>query len=932
MFSLMFQKLLHKKWMVACMLLGNVLLIAVAVSQPLYRVSAFQRMLTDDFEDYYETNGTWPAVLFVSQHTIKNISNSPLEKTEKAFNDALDAIGIPVSRRITTFGLSSGRVLPQEIRDNKKEKKMYLSAMSDLRGHVEIVQGQFPETGKAADGCYEVMLSESAMVELDVLLGDIFTYDLFTDTQGNDISIRITGVFRPLDASDNYWTRAFTDMDKRVFLDMDTFCSLFVDDGKDLGYGLDAYWTACWDYRQIPISKVSDYLNAYRGVQSWSSLEKKVNAEVFCNILTQYSANAKKVELTLTILQIPVLLLLCSFLFMISGQMLDMERNEISLLKSRGAKKSQIFSLYLFQSLFLSLFALLPGVPLGLALCRLLGKATAFLEFHGTHPLPLIFTADILVYVAAAILLSVIMTALPVISYSDVSIVNLKQSRSLKHTSLWKKACLDLICLTVSLYGFYSYRRNTGVVMEDVLTGKGMDPLLYISFSLFILGCSLFVCRLQPLLLRLIYRLTSKRLRPAAYTAFLSAIQTGSRQEFMIVFMMLTIAIGISNTTIARTIIANSNANLSYRNGAEIVLTEKFRTNADLINSGLADKLVYTEPEFSKYQTIDDITAVTRVQRETVTLKTSGSPSVQLMGIQTGSFAEVADLRDGLLPYDYRTYLNVLAGDGNGFLVSENFMTRLGYRLGDYITLENVHKGSVGGYIRGFFPYWPGFIPSEYSLNEYGEAEETENYLIVANLHSLQKSAGVRPYEVWIATDDGGRELTEWMTEHTEVLLTSFRNTTEQIAEMAETTLIQGTSGILSMSFLVVLILCCTGYLIYWILSIRSRELLFGVLRAMGMRKREIVWMLIIEQIFSGLFAIVSGGVIGLLSSRMFVPMIQNAYAAADQVLPLKLISDRADLIQLFAVIAVVICLCLTVLARIVSRMNISKALKLGED
>ena len=64
----------------------------------------------------------------------------------------------------------------------------------------------------------------------------------------------------------------------------------------------------------------------------------------------------------------------------------------------------------------------------------------------------------------------------------------------------------------------------------------------------------------------------------------------------------------------------------------------------------------------------------------------------------------------------------------------------------------------------------------------------------------------------------------------------------------------------------------------------------------------------------------------------MFVPMIQSAYAAADQVLPLELISDRMDLIRLFAVIAMVIGLCLLVLARIVSGMNISKALKLGED
>ena len=150
--------------------------------------------------------------------------------------------------------------------------------------------------------------------------------------------------------------------------------------------------------------------------------------------------------------------------------------------------------------------------------------------------------------------------------------------------------------------------------------------------------------------------------------------------------------------------------------------------------------------------------------------------------------------------------------------------------------------------------------------------------------------------------------------------------------DLRSDTLFQGTNGILTMSFVVVLILCGVGYLIYFILSIRSRELLLGVLRAMGMRKSEITTMLLLEQIFCGLYAIAAGAGIGLLGSRMFVPMIQNAYAASDQVLPLTLITSRQDLVQLFSIIAVVMIVCLFVLTRIVAHLNITKALKLGED
>ena len=61
-----------------------------------------------------------------------------------------------------------------------------------------------------------------------------------------------------------------------------------------------------------------------------------------------------------------------------------------------------------------------------------------------------------------------------------------------------------------------------------------------------------------------------------------------------------------------------------------------------------------------------------------------------------------------------------------------------------------------------------------------------------------------------------------------------------------------------------VLLLCATGFLIYWILSIQSRALQFGIFRAMGMSLREILSMLINEQLFISVSSIAVGAGIGL--------------------------------------------------------------------
>jgi putative ABC transport system permease protein len=144
--------------------------------------------------------------------------------------------------------------------------------------------------------------------------------------------------------------------------------------------------------------------------------------------------------------------------------------------------------------------------------------------------------------------------------------------------------------------------------------------------------------------------------------------------------------------------------------------------------------------------------------------------------------------------------------------------------------------------------------------------------------------------------------------------------------------LLQGTNGVLTMGFIVTIILCGVGYLIYWVMSIRSREMLFGVLRACGMHKKEIFHMLINEQIFSGLFSILVGIGVGKVASDMFVPVLQTAYAASNQILPMKLITNPDDMLRLYGVIGAVMVICLLVLLVLVLKMNVAKALKLGEE
>ncbi len=671
------------------------------------------------------------------------------------------------------------------------------------------------------------------------------------------------------------------------------------------------------------------------------SYNASLEEPAYLGVLQEYQTAAKKVTTTLLILQIPVLALLLAFIFMISRQMLDLEQNEIALLKSRGSSKRQIIIIYFLQSVILSAISALAGLPLGYFLCKALGSTNGFLEFIQRKALHVTLSGSVFLYMLGAMAVSVAFMVLPVFRDANVTIVNVKRKKGRKTRNILQRVYMDVILLLVSLYGLYSFSQRKDTLMTQMLEGEPLDPFLFICSSLFIISAALVALRIQPLLIRLVYLCGRKRWKPAFFASFLQILRTKGKQSFMMVFLMLTVALGIFNATVARTILSNSESNIRYDTGATLVLQEQWEDNSMFVADNPDLELTYTEPDFSVYESMKGVRHAAKVYREeeiTTSFSNKGGENnkkTSLMAIDTKQFGEtVSDFNPELLPTHLNNYLNAMASDPDAVLLSSNFHTKAGVKLGDKITYTNKDKKDkkeLTGVVYGFVDYFPTYLENTHELNEEEKLVTTENYLVVANLAAVQQTYGVRPYQVWLQTDESSQFIYDYAKKNN-IQYTVFEDVAAKLVDMKNDALFQGTNGILTMSFIVILILCCTGFLIYWILSIRQRELLFGVFRAMGMTKKEIIQMLINEQIFSSGVSIVMGAALGILASRLFVPLVQIFYASTDQAVPLQVMFQTLDMIRLFSVVAIVIIICMIVLGKLISRINISQALKLGED
>ena len=938
MLQFVLQKMKCRKWLVVSLLIGNLLLISIAASSPMYTKAALSRMLNNDMKQYVTDNGKYPSVV----HLYSSVGSGGLEQfyaDRDMINNIDDEFGVESLHVIENLYLDSVALVPQLEREgDSDEKEFRIGYLKDIEDHINIISGELYDDAIAQDGTVKAIVSQKCLVVQNLLVGEILELPTFKFTNGECLKLQITGVYENSDAEDDYWYKGPDSYYRDIMISETAFNKLFMSSATN-GSGVRGLWFAVMDYNDFTVDNCENIMNISRNYRETFLNEYSHSYnDYFADIIEVYLQESTRVSVTLRILSVPLYALLAAFVFMVSRQMLDQEQNEISVIKSRGAGKGQIIRIYLIQSLLVAAVCFVVGVPLAMLICQMVGSSNAFLEFVSRQALDVEITGTVLLYAMVAALLSVGAMVLPVFKYADVSIVDHKRTKSVKAKPFWQKLYLDVVLLALSLYGLYSFNGQKDALAQKVAEGAGLDPLLFLCSSLFMIACGLLVFRIIPAVVWLVYNVGKKWWSPSMYSSFLWVQRTKNSQAYIIVFMVVTIAMGVFNAQTARTVNTNEEDRINYMAGADIVIKEVWSDNAQAVQDdplGMTD-LAYTEPDYRKYLELEQADSVTKVLYDescsvNVTNDMGGNVKVTLMGIDTQEFGNTAWFKDGLLPTHVNNYLNAISQTPNAILVSANFHELYGYELGDVINYKNSAGDFARGVIYGFVDYFPTYNSVVQVEGKDGLLTEENRFLIVSNYDYLRSRWGVRPYEVWIKTAEDTDFIYDFVVEN-DLELTKFVDAKAQLIQLKNDPIFQGTNGILTVSFVVTLLICSVGFLIYWILSINSRSLQFGIFRAMGMTMKEVIVMLVNEQVWISGLSILFGVVIGVIASRLYIPLVQLAYAATDTVIPLHIVSETSDMVRLLAVVALVIAVCMVVLGTLISKMKISQALKLGED
>jgi putative ABC transport system permease protein len=901
------------KWMVLCLLVGNILLVGIVAATPMYNTATLRRVLHRDLRQAQAENQKHPAMLTLRYDFNligeENREIGYLQTRDNFVPGMLRDLGVPAEMTLRMDVLSSWHMVPAVPRENTPRiRSLELVGAEDFAERILLTQGHLPDNSLTEGYIIEALAMEGTLIRHDILLGEL----LEVRNLHRPLYIRIVGIYTPTEGAEQYWSALNITHLNSLLISPDVVRNEFLADYR-ADYRLLTTWIHLLDYTRMTGRRIPHYIETLERMDGRFNLPAQTwqFTQNFADVIAANADRSDRVELTLWVLQIPLYVLFAAYIYMVSRRILMMEQNEISVLKSRGASRRQLLGLYAMQGVAVALVCYPVGLAFGVFLCRMLGASTGFLLLVQRAALLVEITPQALLYGAVALFFSFLTMFLPVIAYSRVSIVEHKLNQSGKpKKALWQRFYLDILCLAVSSYGLYSFR-NRQEIFHD-------DPLIFAGSSLFIMGLGLLCLRLFPYGVRLIFKMGRHFWRPAAYASMLKIIRSAGEEQFIMIFLIFTLSVGTFSAQAARTINANNDDQIRYLNGADVVFQEFWRASRPM--PGTPGLTVFFEPDFTRFTQFPEVDSITQVKRQNVVVRmTNETRNAALMAIETDRFGNTVWFRNDLLGVHINHFLNVLASCADGVLLSEGFRD-MGFRLWDTVTFTGENNNTARGVVTGFVSRWPGFNPAEQEL------------LIVANLGYLQTAWGVQPYQVWMRTNTAYNGFFYDYAQQNRLWLLGLHDADAQVTESRNAPVLQGINGVLTVVFLIGLFICFAGFLIYWILSVRSRVLQFGVFRALGMQMRALVELLIYEQFLITFTSIALGVIVGEITARLFVPLVLLSYTASEQVLPPTVANEIGDYINMHITSGIMILICLMILAVYVSRLKITQALKLGED
>ena len=946
-------KRLIAQWGLALVtMVGLIASISLVLSIPLYADAIYRNLFIDQINQ--DESGTGqinypPLTILLSYYGGENkqLQWGDIQPLNHYLTQSARSIlGIPLNILVHYYESSSGDIFPIETQeltyDSSRQplEQARFGTMNDLEGHISIVEGSLPEPSNDNQNIpIDVLVSQSFANQMGFQTGERYLLVMQNRSPGGiqkplQIPFRIAGFWQVTDPDDPYWMFSPSSFNKDLLVPESTYINQL----SPILFGEinNASWYLVIDSSRVHANQVGQLVHRITRIQNQVNnlLPNIIYLRTPIEILLKYQRSAFFLTILLYSFATPIIGLILAFISLVGSLSTERRRHEIAISRSRGASSYQILGSILLENVILGLVSLGIGIPLAVYIASFISQTSSFMKLSGGKGLqvtPSVATVQIGLVV---FIFTLVVVITPTISAVRNTIITYKRERARRSLPpWWQRYWIDVLLLIPVIYGAFILNQQGSISVlgstssEDPLN----NPLLILVPSLAFLAVSLIVLRLIPLLMAAISWIISHTRNSGLILATRQLARSPNSYSTPLLILIFTLGLSAYTASLARTLDQNTNDNAYYRVGSDVIYLEvgewKPGTNQSVENLDQPTGSHYNFFPVSEYLKIPGVKAVTRVGVYPATgiMNQGNFIKARFYGIDRTDFPGVAFWRRDFASLSLGALMNSLGSTPDGILTPVSLMRQYGLQYGDPLRIRvdtSEAPVDVNFKIVGTFNLFPTWYPAD------------DGPLFVANLDYLYEQAGGEyPYYVWLKTSPelNFSDLGEVKLPDLYIKVISWDAAPLYIQKEIKRPEHQGIFGILFLGFTTTAILTAISFFLYEYFSYRRRFIEFGILRAGGLSRSQMITYLTFE-LFSLIFlggAIGTGFGVGM--SSYFIPFTQVGKDIASITPPFQVIIAWHDIFKIYLLFGVLFFITLILLAFMLQRLKIFQAIKLGE-
>ena len=636
------KRLLAQPLLSLATIVGLTVAVALVLTIPIYAESVAFRVLTErltegpdrinrpPFSFLFSYIGSWNEP--VNWEATQSLDSYLREKGG-------DELGLQMTRIVRHLETQNFRLYPAGETNYRDENRSldYVSfgTTENIEAQVEVVEGNYPAPAEpSADSVIEVMIHEEFASEFGIQAGEYYAgynWRLDADNPMQITTIRIAGIWRPRDDESEFWFYRPNVFEDILLINEETYrnrLAPFSESEVNL-----AVWYLVTDGDGVNTSRVDELIRRHNDTEKIADqyLPGTYIQASPIEELQPYRRVVIVLTLTLTVFSIPIVALLIVFLIMLVGLVVDGQRNETAVLRSRGTSPYQVVGLTTVEGIIMGVIALVIGGLLALAFTQLIGTTRSFMDFRwGQH-----FIVSVPPTIGSTIILALTFTILirvvPTISAARHTIISYKMDQSrLLQKPLWQRLGIDILLLGLIAYFYYQIVQQGALIeveggvrnIEDAYN----QPFVFLLPPLTIFALTLFILRFLPPILRALAWLIQWSNSVGLLIVTRQLERAPGAYYLPLILLVCTISLGIYTASFARTIDRYLYEQQYYRVSADMSVRVFSQSPGAVPGGGGGNDAPPAYMHISEFTSMPHVISATRIGEYTATARlTSGS-------------------------------------------------------------------------------------------------------------------------------------------------------------------------------------------------------------------------------------------------------------------------------------------------------------------